>query len=124
MNGERRLVVEVRAPDESLELVGSVLIQSTYRDSDTTNNRASVNTQVMPAADLLVRKNGPDTAYAGEEVEYTLTVTNLGPSPAETILLTDLLPSGMRFVSAALKPVDTLSHPVTSIGTESCMERV
>ncbi|HEX8410357.1 MAG TPA: hypothetical protein VF883_15945 [Thermoanaerobaculia bacterium] len=51
-------------------------------------------------ADLRVDKSGPIEAAAGTNVTYTVTLTNLGPDAASTVLLTDPIPAGMTFVSA------------------------
>jgi uncharacterized repeat protein (TIGR01451 family) len=52
-------------------------------------------------ADLAVRMTGaPDTVSAGDEITYTVTVTNNGPDPATDVKLTDTLDPGATFVSA------------------------
>lgn len=58
---------------------------------------------VDPAAgaDLAVEKTvEPDTVAVGARFEYRLTVTNHGPAPATGVVLDDLLPEGVEFVSA------------------------
>jgi uncharacterized repeat protein (TIGR01451 family) len=45
------------------------------------NNSASVSTTVLAKADISIAKNGPPTAAPGGLLVYTLTVTNIGPSP-------------------------------------------
>lgn len=53
------------------------------------------------SADLsLAKGDSPDPVTAGNNVTYTLTVTNNGPDTATGITLTDTLPSGVSFVSA------------------------
>ena len=41
----------------------------------------------------------PATATVGQPLMYTITVTNLGPSPATGLTLRDTLPAGVQFVS-------------------------
>lgn len=53
------------------------------------------------SADLFVTKSGPAEAVAGSRVTYGVTVTNLGPDPAAGITLSDPVPAGMTFFSAA-----------------------
>lgn len=43
----------------------------------------------------------PDPVVAGTEVEYVITVTNLGPAQAINVVITDTLPSGLGYVSIA-----------------------
>ena len=53
-----------------------------------------------PIADLLVLKtDNPDPVVAGQDLTYTLSVTNNGPSPATNVVVTDPLPAGVSFVS-------------------------
>jgi uncharacterized repeat protein (TIGR01451 family) len=53
---------------------------------------------------LAIFKDGPSTVFAGQRVEYALTVTNPGPDTAEGIEFTTEVPSNMIFV--ALKQAD------------------
>ena len=52
-----------------------------------------------PSANFSVEKDGPVDAAAGSDVEYDVTVTNLGPD-AGGVELSDVVPAGMTFVSA------------------------
>src|SRR5438128_1992977 len=52
-------------------------------DSNPANNlSATVRTMVRAVADVKIDKTGPPTIDAGTSFNYTLTVTNLGPSTA------------------------------------------
>lgn len=53
-------------------------------------------------ADLLVTQSAsPSPALTGSNITYTTTVTNNGPSPAESVVVTDNLPMNTTFVSCA-----------------------
>jgi len=53
-------------------------------------------------ADLRIDKSdNPDPAVAGEQLTYTLDVTNDGPETAQDVVVTDELPDGVSFVSAS-----------------------
>jgi uncharacterized repeat protein (TIGR01451 family) len=55
-----------------------------------------------PLADLSIQKtDSPDPVFAGQPLTYTLLVTNRGPSGATNVTITDPLPAGVSFVSAA-----------------------
>jgi uncharacterized repeat protein (TIGR01451 family) len=54
---------------------------------------------VATTADLALSAGAPDSVTLGENVTYTLMVTNGGPSGATGVSLTDTLPAGVTFVS-------------------------
>ncbi len=54
-----------------------------------------------PEADVSIVKDVDDsTADIGQQVTFTMTVTNGGPDPASAVIVTDVLPAGLDFVSA------------------------
>jgi uncharacterized repeat protein (TIGR01451 family) len=54
----------------------------------------------IPQADLSLSKTVlSSTAKAGDTVTYTVTVTNLGPDPANNVTVTDNFPTALTFVS-------------------------
>lgn len=59
-------------------------------------------TNFAALADLAIIKtaNFP-TAFGGHPISYTLAVTNNGPAPAASVSVSDTLPAGATFVSAA-----------------------
>src|SRR4029077_6950181 len=64
------------------------------------NNSAAV-TVTGQAADIAVAKIVDNaTPNLGTNVTFTVTVTNNGPSNATGVVVTDLLPAGLTFVSA------------------------
>lgn len=52
------------------------------------------------SADLAVTASGPNTGLEGNNLTYTLTVTNNGPDAAPGVVLTDTLDPNLKFVSA------------------------
>jgi uncharacterized repeat protein (TIGR01451 family) len=57
-------------------------------------------TAVAVAADLAITKDDDaDPPAAGADLTYTLTVSNLGPSGATNVVVTDPLPAGVTYVS-------------------------
>jgi uncharacterized repeat protein (TIGR01451 family) len=78
-----------------------------------TANSASNNVSVLlnqGGADLAITKtSGPDPVIAGNDLTYTITVTNNGPSHATNVLVTDSLPSEVSYVSHSTA-AGTASH--------------
>ena len=55
-----------------------------------------------PIADLSLTKTDlPDPVSVGQNLTYTVTVTNLGPNDATSVVVDDTLPAGTTFVSAS-----------------------
>lgn len=104
---------------ETLEIAVEVLSTGNYtntaeltnvseQDADSTPNnnneseddQQSVEPTVIPVADLLLRKSvNVLSPYVGQEVIFTINVTNLGPSEASGVEILDLLPDGYTYIS-------------------------
>src|SRR4051812_37296647 len=57
---------------------------------------------VTATADLAVTKTVSNpTPNVGDTVTFTVTLTDYGPNNATDVILSDLLPDGLQFVSAA-----------------------
>ena len=81
-------------------LFNEVSVSSDTPDPNNGDNRESVATLVSASADLEITKSdSPDPVVAGNSLTYTVTVTNLGPSTAQDVVITDALPAGTTFVS-------------------------
>ncbi|MFC4820186.1 DUF6923 family protein [Dokdonella ginsengisoli] len=83
-------------------------------DPNPANNSDSASLNGNPLADLLVTKSGPATVTPGDDVVYTIVVTNQGPSEATNVVVADATPAGLVFVSNA--GACTTAYPC-SIGT-------
>lgn len=95
-------VVALVAPDvpHGTVLFNEAYVSSDTADPDNSDNRKSVQTVVNASADLSVTKSdSPDPVVAGNELTYTIQVTNHGPSTAGDVTITDPLPAGTSFVS-------------------------
>ncbi|MCA1553348.1 MAG: DUF11 domain-containing protein, partial [Chloroflexi bacterium] len=96
----RTLVVTVDASTPAGLLTNTVSIQSDESDANVANNTASVGTVARPEIDLVVRKfPSSDPVFAGNTLTYTVVVSNVGPSVATGVRLTDTLPAGFAFDS-------------------------
>lgn len=70
-------------------------------DPNPANNSSSVQVTPIASADLSLVKTGPASVVAGQQVAYSLAVTNSGPSDAANVSLDDPTPAGLTFVSAS-----------------------
>ena len=69
-------------------------------ESDLTNNNDSATIDIGHEADLEVIKVVSDpTPNYGDEITWTVTVTNNGPDRAVDVIVTDVLPAGLIYVS-------------------------
>jgi uncharacterized repeat protein (TIGR01451 family) len=69
-------------------------------DPNNGNNSSTANTPVTPTSDLRIVKTASQSSIrAGDELTYTLNVTNLGPSSASDVKVTDALPAGLTLIS-------------------------
>ncbi len=71
-------------------------------DGDHSNNSATATTRVeKPTADIAVTMIGaPNPVLAGGTLTYTMVVTNNGPFTATGVVLTNLLPANVVFISS------------------------
>jgi uncharacterized repeat protein (TIGR01451 family) len=98
--------VTVTAPANAAVLTNAAAATSDTLDSDPANNNGSaaasrVVTTVTSLADVAVFKTGLTNAFAGTNLVYTILVTNLGPSTASNVVVSDTLPAGAVFLSAS-----------------------
>ena len=75
-------------------------VSANETDPNLTNNSVTLSTVVTQIADVAVSTTVPGPATVGSSVTYTVTISNLGPSTATGVTLTDTLPAGSGFVSA------------------------
>jgi uncharacterized repeat protein (TIGR01451 family) len=84
-------------------ITDTATVSSSTTDPNPSNNYATVTTVVASSssqADLAVTKTGtPSTVVGGNNITYTLTVTNNGPGAAATVTMLDTFPAHTTFVS-------------------------
>ncbi len=82
--------------------VNQVVVDSDSDDPNPGNDDASDSVDITFEADLGVTKTAsPDPAVPGEDITWTIVVTNAGPSIATNVVTADVLPLGVTFVSAS-----------------------
>ncbi len=94
------LIVGVNA-NAAATLSNTATVTATETDTDPTDNSATTTTATQKQIDLAITKvDTADPIIAGQNLTYTITVTNNGPSDATGVTVTDALPTGLTFVSA------------------------
>jgi uncharacterized repeat protein (TIGR01451 family) len=83
-------------------IVNATTVTSATSDPDAGNNTGTVSTPVASGqADLHVSKSGPASVIPGQNLAFSITVTNNGPSDAAGVSLADVTPPGLIFLSNA-----------------------
>ena len=93
------LVARVTAP--VMQENGAVIAHSDQFDPNTTNGIAFAPDTPQPADLAVAVSVGDPTPDVGEAITYTVTLSDNGPNDATGVAVTDLLPAGLAFVSAA-----------------------
>jgi uncharacterized repeat protein (TIGR01451 family) len=117
------LVVNVDASATAGSTIGnSATVSSATSDPNSGNETGNSTTTVSTSADLSVTKvDTPDPVTAGNNLTYTITVNNAGPSNAAGVSISDTLPTGTTFVSLSSPGGWSCTTPaVGGTGTSSC----
>ncbi len=98
-------------------LINRVFVQGNEPDPTPGNNSDQVISPVELRADLSMSKvSSAASVIAGTDLTYTLVVTNAGPSVAQNVVITDILPAGVTYLSATPAAVGTTSPLTWTLG--------
>jgi uncharacterized repeat protein (TIGR01451 family) len=109
-------------PTATGTLTNTATIASATTDPTPGNNSATDTDTLAALADLSITKTDtPDPVTAGNDLTYTITVNNAGPSNAGAVSLSDPLPAGTTFVSLSSPGGWSCTTPAVGAGgTVSC----
>ena len=82
-------------------IVNTATVTATTPDSVSTNNSSTAPTVVEVDADVDVTATAPTRVLVGQTITMSVNAVNHGPQSATGVAITDLLPAGFTFVSAA-----------------------
>jgi uncharacterized repeat protein (TIGR01451 family) len=102
-NGTNATVtINVIAPNVPGSIINRASVSGNEPDLVTSNNTDNDGTRVLGDTDLSVIKSDSfDPVQEGDEIIYTLTVVNNGPSDTFGVKMVDTLPANTSFVSAS-----------------------
>jgi uncharacterized repeat protein (TIGR01451 family) len=107
--------------ENAVQIVNTVTITaSDQSDPDVTNNHSSVVlNQVNPKiADLAVQKIvNKSVVISGSNAVFSIVVRNNGPDEATNVSITDVMTTGLSYVSASAKPSQGYYNSATGIWT-------
>ena len=114
-------VVATVDSDHAADIVNAAYVTFDGIDNRMTNNQAVARTQVtatvLPSAtDLTIARSGePVTVTAGNQVTYTMTVTNNGGVQADNVTVVDALPFSFTLVNVTSSQgaCNAFAHPLT-----------
>jgi uncharacterized repeat protein (TIGR01451 family) len=96
--------VTVRVADDASidsKITNNAEISTTTWESDVSNNTSAVETSVTGWANLVISKNAPTSAEDESLITYIISYSNPGSIRAEDVLIDDVLPDEVEFVSAS-----------------------
>ncbi len=130
VNAQATIEVEVELVSPG-PLVETASVSSTSYDPNLANNTSTVSIVVAPVAGLRVAISASASPVIhGDEFEYTVKVTDVGPDDGTGVVLTDTLPAGVHYVLATsdqnVTPTEsagvvTLSFPTLQAGSSATM---
>ena len=100
-NANIRITVGV-TPTVPGVVTNTAVVATASNDANLANNTAAITTTVLPKVDLAIsQRAAPNPVFVGNPLAYTMVVTNVGPSNATNVVVTDTLPLNVALNAAA-----------------------
>ncbi len=111
-NGENAtLIVYTKVLSSNKTIINVVVVNTTTYDPNPENDRAENGTVVPPECDVEVIKHVNNlTPEKGDTVTWTITVINHGRDVAENVVVTDVLPAGLEYLTNTVPTIGSYSH--------------
>ena len=97
----RATITYTVSSDEGQDINNHASVRSDTPDPDASNNDVTVSLTVSSLADLSVTKTGPASVVAGTPIQWSLSLSNSGPSTAKNVVVTDTVPAGVVITSVS-----------------------
>ncbi|MFC6009052.1 hypothetical protein [Angustibacter luteus] len=95
------MTVQVDAAAPAGTYTNEATVSGEVDDPTPSNNTDTDDVPVQPVANVSVTKTHTGTAHIGDDTTFQIAAHNDGPSQAQDVVVTDLLPSGLTLVSAS-----------------------
>jgi uncharacterized repeat protein (TIGR01451 family) len=105
-------------------LTSTASVSSPTRDPNEADNADTVTSRVVVDTDVsLVKRASSSRAEVGDDVAYTLVVSNAGPSTARAVVVTDRVPAGLRVSGTRGSIAGAARSPVARSPADSTTSR-
>lgn len=100
LSGATAQITVVTAPTLGGQITNRVVVSGGEADQNPSNNIAAVVSTVIPLADVAVSINAPESELLLQPATWVISVANYGPNTATGVVLSNILPAGVTFLSA------------------------
>jgi uncharacterized repeat protein (TIGR01451 family) len=82
-------------------IVNTASVTEVESDPNIADNQSTTTTNVGAPADVAISKSGPPSVTLGQNITYTIAVSNFGPAGASGVTVSDATPAGLTPVSVS-----------------------
>ncbi len=108
----------------ALATLGDLDFRLTVVDTGSLTGQDQTRVTVTDKPILRISKQAPATTAPGELIVYTLTVTNIGISPASGVVITDVLPVGATYVGGGALSGNIVTWTVPTLAANGGVTQV
>lgn len=103
-------------PGTTFSNTATATTQTVDVNDENNTGTASTTTPPPPQGDLSISKSGPDASGPDTDVTFSIVLANAGPAAATNVVLEDILPSDVTFVSLTNSNPLALSCSTPAVG--------